>query len=193
MTSFNIQTYAYFEDVSQIEKIFQSALSLKILHCSELPSIPLAQSIPPPSPLLENIKLGNLNNRVKSFAITPYFQKRRDILFVFDLSGKFTEVSKKSLSKDGTFKYCRSAILSFNNEVENILEAYGKFYLYSNFDSFDLKIGTDIREKIIILSPLEYEALQKDIAVIQNWNNQILNVRNESSRLKYRLSELLNE
>jgi hypothetical protein len=34
---------------------------------------------------------------------------------------------------------------------------------------------------------------QKDIAVIQNWNNQILSVRNESSRLKYRVSELLNE
>jgi len=192
MTSFNIQTHAYFEDVSQIEKIFQSALSFKIIHCSELPNIPLAQALPLPSPLLESIKLGNLKNRVKSFAITQYFQKRRDSLFVFDLSGKFTEVSKKCLSKDGTFKYCRSATLSFNNEVENILETYGKFYLYSNFDSFDLKIGTDIREKIIILSPLEYETLQKDISDIQNWNRQILSVRNESARLKYRLSELIN-
>jgi hypothetical protein len=35
------------------------------------------------------------------------------------------QVSKKSLSKDGTFKYCRSATSGFNNEVENILEAYG--------------------------------------------------------------------
>lgn len=193
MTSFNVQTQGYFEDEKQIETIFQAAISYKIVNSSELPSIPLAQSIPPPSPLIESIKLGNFSNRIESFSITQYFHKRRDSFFVFELSKKFIEINRVNLNKDATFKYCRSATLRFSDEVMSFLDTFGKFYLYSDFDSFDLKVGTDIREKIIVLNPIEYEIFQHDLLKIQNWNQRILSVQSESVRLKYRLSELLNK
>lgn len=193
MTSFNVHAHAYFENVSQVENIFKTAISLNIVKSSELPSIPMAHTLPSPSPLIKSIGSGDLSNRLEKFDITSYFQKRRDSLFIFELSGKFIEITTKDLTKSGTFKYCRSAILSFSKEVKNILDTYGRFYMYSEFDSFDLKVGTDIRDKIIILTPDEYDVYHNEIANIQNWNKQILCVQSESARLKYRISELIHK
>lgn len=193
MTSFNLNAHAYFENVSQIEQIFKSAISHNVVKSYELPSIPFADSLPSPSPLIESIRSGEFSNRLEGFDLTPYFLKRRDSFFIFELTRKFVKITTNDLTKEGAFKYCRSVTLRFSNEVKEILHTFEKMYMYTDFDSFDLKVGTDIKEKMIILAPFEYDIIQKDIEIIKNWNQQILRVQSESARLKYRLSELLSK
>lgn len=186
----NLEIENFFDNIKQIEDIFESGIRLKLIDHNEIPSVPSKRSKPVSSTLIKHIKSEFFTHRIKDYSTTVFFQKHRDTFYFFQNKENFIEINDTNLNKDGSFKYCRSVVLHFNEEVKLFFKKYGKVFLYTNFNSFDLKVGADIRFKILVLNPDEYEQLQNDISKIIKWNCQILKINNVSTYLKYRLSEL---
>lgn len=190
MNFFNIYIQNYFEDVSDIQLIFRQSIKLKIIKEEHLPTVPSKDERPLPSPLIEDINSGKLANRISSYSITTNSKKRCDSIYSISDREKFIEVSCKNIDKKGVYTFCRAAKIQFSDEVHNYLKEFGKVYLFAIFDSFDLKVGTDLRIKSIVLTPLEMEQITKEQQQIKHWNESIFNVKNTYTRLKYRISEI---
>lgn len=181
----------YLDSIDGINEVFRKAIELSIVEETDLPKIPNREYAPPPSKLLNSISQGDFSSRTASFTITNYAKRRLNSLMTFDDQGKFIELLPDSLNPDQTFTFCRSAKIEFNSDVLQFLKKFGKFHFYSFFDFFDLKIGTDLAKKIVVLNPEEYVLFNNEYQAIKRWNYSITHINNTVSRLKYRISERL--
>lgn len=191
MENFSSTNLKYLDSIDGIKEVFKKAIELSIVEETDLPKIPNRENAPPPSKLLNSISQGDFSSRTASFTITNYAKRRIDSLMTFDDQGKFIEIVPECLNLDKTFTFCRSAKIKFNSDVMQFLKKFGKFHFYSFFDFFDLKIGTDLATKIVVLNPEEYGLFNNEYQAIERWNYSITHVNNTVSRLKYRISERL--
>lgn len=190
MNFFNIYTHNYFEDVSDIQLIFRQSVQLGLIKKEDLPSIPSKDEKPLPSPLSVEINTGKLANRIASYSITTSSKRRCDSLYSIADREKFIEVSNKNIDRKGLFTFCRVVKIQFSDEVISYLQKFTKIFIYAIFDSFDLKVGTDLRIKSLVLTPLEYDQITEEHKQIMQWNEAMFKVKNTYTRLKYRISEI---
>ena len=189
MYIFNFFIQNYFEDVGEIEQIFRQSIKLKIIKEKDLPYIPNKEEYPHPSLLYTDINSGKFANRIASYSITASSKKKCDSLYLLADQDKFIEISSKDIDKNGNYTFCRAAKLQFSDEVKTCLADLGQIYIYAMFDSFDLKIGTDLRIKSVVLTPLEMNQIRLEKEQIEQWNEAVFKVKNTFTRLKYRISE----
>ena len=189
MYIFNFFIQRFFEDVGEIEQTFRQSIKLKLIKEEDLPYIPNKDECPHHSLLYTDINSGKFANRIASYSITESSKKKCDSLYPLADQDKFIEISSKDIDKKGNYTFCRAAKLQFSEEVKTCLTDFGQIYIYAMFDSFDLKIGTDLRIKSVVLTPLEMKQIKLEKEKIKQWNEAIFNVKNTFTRLKYRISE----
>lgn len=192
MEIFSSTNLKYLDSIDGINEVFRKAIELNIVEEIDLPKIPNRENEPPPSKLINSISQGDFSSRTASFTITNYAKRRLDSLMTFEDQAKFIDIVPECLNPDKTFTFCRSAKIEFNSDVMQFLKKFGKFHFYSLFDFFDLKIGTDLATKIVVLNPEEYVLFNNEYEAIKRWNYSITHINNTVSRLKYRISERLN-
>ena len=190
MNFFNIYNHNYFEDVSDIQLIFRQSVQLRLIKEEDLPSIPSKDERPLPSPLSVEINAGKLANRIANYSITTSSKRRCDSLYSIADREKFIQVSNKNIDRKGIFTFCRVAKIQFSDEVISYLQEFSKIYIYAIFDSFDLKVGTDLKIKSLVLTPLEFDQITEEHKQIMQWNEAMFKVKNTYTRLKYRISEI---
>ncbi|EOZ8645478.1 hypothetical protein ACQWTT_001229 [Acinetobacter baumannii] len=189
MSLFTIEKLSYFDDMESVIEIYKKAVDLKLIYEKDLPIIPQSKAEPLTSQLLISINSGYYKFRTQKYSFTAFAKRNINTLFTMEDNKKFIQITSQSLNKDKSFTFCRSAKFYFNDDVFEFLKKYENVYFYSDFDSFDLKVGSDLRNKIIILNPEEHEDLNFYFQKIKQWNHQITKVNNAVSRLKYLINE----
>ena len=176
-------------DLASIDKILMEAVRLKIIKIADIPTIPNETDKPVPIPFISEINNGEISDRVKKYSITTSAKKRINDLFELEGRRTFIELPSKCLSNDFTYTYCRSTKIWIEDGFVKQIKEAEKVFLYVDFDSFDLKIGTDLKDKMVLLKQDEMELVIAEHSKIQKWNLAISKINNTVSRLNYIISE----
>lgn len=175
--------------VAHIKEIFLKARNLNVANVSQIPPIPDEANKPKKFPMINSINAGDFSSRIALYTPTKSSLKCSNSLFQLKGRETFIQILSSDLKKDNSYTICRSANIVFSSEVVEILNNFGKIFLYFNFDSFDLKVGTDLKFKMVTLTPSELEAVRKESEQICEWNSQIIKVNNAVARLSYLINE----
>lgn len=189
MNILNFKSLMSISDYASIELVFLEAVRLKIIKIDDLPQIPNVVDRPVLVSLINEINNGKISDRVKKYSITVSAKNKMNVLFELEDRRKFIELTSKNLSKDFTYTYCRATKIWIEDEFVNHIKESEKIYLYANFDSFDLKIGTDLKEKMVLLKHCEMELVLAEYSKIHKWNLAISKINNTVSRLNHIISE----
>jgi hypothetical protein len=176
-------------DLTSIDIVLREALRLNIIKIIDIPSIPNELDKPILAPIILEINNGGNSDRVKKYTITTSAKKKINELFELDGRRTFIKLPSKSLANDFTYTYCRSTKIWIEDGFASQINESENIYLYADFDSFDLKIGTDLKNKMVILKQEEMELVEAEHSKILKWNIKISKLNNFVSRLKYYISE----
>lgn len=188
MNLLNFDELMRIDNYSAINSTFQKALELRLASIDEIPCLPDMNSRPIRNALIDEINNGSFLDRVKSFSLTNAAKKNINFIAELKECKKFILLNASSLCRDGSFTSCRMAKFWFEQEINQAIRN-NSVYFYVAFDTFDIKIGTDLRKKILVLLPDEVDMIQNEYAKIREWNKKITVVNNVVTRLNYKIMQ----